>query len=614
MDEDAAFDAVGLSALIGLIYDTAGDQTLWPQLLEAMARYLASDGAALVPRYNPDDGERMVTSWFDGSGAPLPMNLSNHERLAFAQLAPHFVRAQELQRQALEVEEHKRLLERSLDQLPLGIAVTDGDGAILSINRALISMLHDHACLSMSVGRLESRPRKALADALRAVAFDDRPDVPLRLEDGGGGLSVWVSRLSGVAGAGADARVAIWVASRDVAPISEAGLCVLFGTTSAEARLVQRLMTGRSLDDVAVDLGTSINTVKTQLKAVFAKVGVHRQSELMHALYSTPLWLDVGRDPSRAGQGAGIAESPRALARDEHVVLPDGRRLFWSDTGDPAGLPVIQMHGLLCSRHMRHPDDAILYDEGIRLLIPERPGNGDSDPQPSRRVVDWASDVEAMANHLRIQRFVVLGYSAGTPYAFATAQRLAQRVLSLFVVCGVPPVERLEDLQFFSPLYRMVLSVARFAPNLLPALLRFANRGIRKNVYTFIESEVRQMPAPDRRVFDNPVFRENYARSLLVGIRDEQYMATELLLSAHASGVTSAPLQMPVHFYHGEADNIVAVEGARRLVDRIPGATLHLIPGGGHFLLYSHWREILRGVRASADCGAPVPSAASTSG
>lgn len=58
----------------------------------------------------------------------------------------------------------------------------------------------------------------------------------------------------------------------------------LFGLSPAEARLAAELATGASLDAVAERLGVQITTVRTQLRAVFAKTGTNRQSELIALL------------------------------------------------------------------------------------------------------------------------------------------------------------------------------------------------------------------------------------------------------------------------------------------------------------------------------------------
>jgi pimeloyl-ACP methyl ester carboxylesterase len=39
----------------------------------------------------------------------------------------------------------------------------------------------------------------------------------------------------------------------------------------------------------------------------------------------------------------------------------------------------------------------------------------------------------------------------------------------------------------------------------------------------------------------------------------------------------------PVGFWHGEIDSIFHWSLTERLARRVPGAALHLVPGGGHF-------------------------------
>ena len=60
----------------------------------------------------------------------------------------------------------------------------------------------------------------------------------------------------------------------------------VFGLSAAEARLAAQIADGHSLAEVAERSKLSIHTVRNQLKAVFAKAGVGRQSEFV-ALCST---------------------------------------------------------------------------------------------------------------------------------------------------------------------------------------------------------------------------------------------------------------------------------------------------------------------------------------
>lgn len=57
-----------------------------------------------------------------------------------------------------------------------------------------------------------------------------------------------------------------------------------FQLTPAEARVAQGVASGASVEQVAEALGVTLNTARVQLKAVFLKVGVSRQAELVAAL------------------------------------------------------------------------------------------------------------------------------------------------------------------------------------------------------------------------------------------------------------------------------------------------------------------------------------------
>ena len=61
-------------------------------------------------------------------------------------------------------------------------------------------------------------------------------------------------------------------------------LQALFDLSPAEARIASQLTDGRSIDQIAVTNGLSHNTIRTQLKSVFAKTGVQRQAELVSLL------------------------------------------------------------------------------------------------------------------------------------------------------------------------------------------------------------------------------------------------------------------------------------------------------------------------------------------
>ncbi|HZZ77939.1 MAG TPA: helix-turn-helix transcriptional regulator [Gemmataceae bacterium] len=83
--------------------------------------------------------------------------------------------------------------------------------------------------------------------------------------------------------------------------IPEETLRNAFHLTEAESRVAARLAKGRGIDDIADELRLSNETVRSQLKAVFAKTNTHRQAELValvHNLLGRSDWPINGTPPS----------------------------------------------------------------------------------------------------------------------------------------------------------------------------------------------------------------------------------------------------------------------------------------------------------------------------
>src|SRR5687767_7492450 len=71
-----------------------------------------------------------------------------------------------------------------------------------------------------------------------------------------------------------------------------------------------------------------------------------------------------GRYRRRTSVGsAAVAPGPPTRT----VALGGGRTLALDDVGDPAGAPVLYLHGTPDSRLARHPDDDLAAAAGVRL-------------------------------------------------------------------------------------------------------------------------------------------------------------------------------------------------------------------------------------------------------
>ena len=97
--------------------------------------------------------------------------------------------------------------------------------------------------------------------------------------------------------------------------------------------------------------------------------------------------------------------------------LPDGRILGYAEYGAPQGKPLFYFHGWPSSRieFAGLNGGAIASELNVRVIAMDRPGFGLSGYQPHHRFTDWPQDVSRLADHLGLDRFALMGYSASGP-------------------------------------------------------------------------------------------------------------------------------------------------------------------------------------------------------
>jgi pimeloyl-ACP methyl ester carboxylesterase len=140
--------------------------------------------------------------------------------------------------------------------------------------------------------------------------------------------------------------------------------------------------------------------------------------------------------------------------------------------------------------------------------------------------------------------------------------------------------------------------VAKYAPVLLPSMLRAGRAGVRRNPYRYAEQRLRDAAESDKRVFADPAFRTRHAASYVATENwEDRGIVPEVLLLAREWAFDLATISLPCVFWHGEQDLVVSMAGARKLADALPRSELRLIKEAGHYLMYSHWDEILSELR-----------------
>lgn len=239
--------------------------------------------------------------------------ITEQEASFLSVLAPHIRRAVRMHRQLTAARFERDVTLAALEDLAIGVIITDRDGRTIFINRGADRLLCSGSGLSVQQGRLvadtpaatsllratirsSAGPLEGLLSApgKRGAAAPHHGLVRLPLRDGGS-LPILVGPLRGGYSAAplgfADRPAILFVRAPkpDGYGTDERRLAKLYDLTPAEARLMGALLAGMEPKSYAKEIGVSLNTVKTQLKSLFTKTGQHRQAELIRHLLSDPL-------------------------------------------------------------------------------------------------------------------------------------------------------------------------------------------------------------------------------------------------------------------------------------------------------------------------------------
>lgn len=276
------------------------------------------------------------------------------------------------------------------------------------------------------------------------------------------------------------------------------------------------------------------------------------------------------------------------------ITLRDGRKLAYAEHGDLDGKPVFFFHGNPGSRLMHHPDTSIAESLGARIISMDRPGYGGSDFQPGRTLLDWPDDVAQLADALNIDQFALFGVSAGGPYVAATAYKIPQRLKQVMIVSGASPVNRENAFEGMNKTFAQSFRLARIPEWMLRPLIGLQRRKALNDLEKMITDSYVYMTESDKKLLEDPAIRQQ-----MKDYRREAYrqnpagIAREIKILISPWGFNLADIKPTIHLWYWEGDMMVPPQMGRYLEQHIPNTVSRFLPGGGHFSLYSHWREAL---------------------
>ena len=166
---------------------------------------------------------------------------------------------------------------------------------------------------------------------------------------------------------------------------------------------------------------------------------------------------------------------------DATLRLADGRALGFAVLGDPAGTPLLFLHGTPGSRSQFAIAETAARELRLAIIAPDRWGYGQSDVPASPSLPRFAADMAALMDHLGHSRFAVGGLSGGGPYAASVAACLPARVTALALISPVGPIATPAVRGSLSRFHRFCFTVLPHWPVAVRAAFGIFEVGLRRS-------------------------------------------------------------------------------------------------------------------------------------
>ena len=276
----------------------------------------------------------------------------------------------------------------------------------------------------------------------------------------------------------------------------------------------------------------------------------------------------------------------------QSLTIRPGQAITYEERGNPGEMPVFFFHGTPGSHFQLDLLPGALL-ENVHWIAIDRPGYGESSRCLGLDMADVTATVTACADHLNIDRFQVLGFSGGGPYALACAHTMPDRAYVAHLVSSLGPVDVPEIWSALRRQDRLLFTLARRSPRLFRLALRLSMRGLRQNPERFSAKLAAKMSVRDQALLTAPdtlaVLNNDLREALHQGTTG---MADDLMVLSWPWPFPLEDIQVPVHLWQGAHDKVINPSIGAVIAACIPHAQYHRPEDGAHMVLLTHAAEI----------------------
>ncbi|QCK16607.1 alpha/beta hydrolase [Mangrovivirga cuniculi] len=289
----------------------------------------------------------------------------------------------------------------------------------------------------------------------------------------------------------------------------------------------------------------------------------------------------------------------KAINKELVFNLPSGRKISYTIYGALEGRPVFAFHGTPGSRIWFTEDDEESKLQNIKLITVDRPGYGLSTPVKGRSIIDFADDINALADHLNINKYAVLGISGGSVYSLACAYRSPDRVIKATSISSIVPFINGRPPKEMCSENRNAFFLAKYLPFLAKWILNGSRKMIAKDPDKYIhhvQNQVDHLCSSDREFIQKEEAGNIILNTMKEAFRQSVHeAATEPSLLSKPWGFEPKDIQIPVEIWHGIDDTLTPIDPVKNYYEGKKNFICHFIEDKGHFMDADKdiWKEIL---------------------
>jgi len=241
---------------------------------------------------------------------------------------------------------------------------------------------------------------------------------------------------------------------------------------------------------------------------------------------------------------------------------PAGVTLHYQETG--SGRPVVFLHGWAMSSRVWRFQQRL--DDSCRLIFLDQRGHGQSSPAAGYSAQDYAGDLACVFEQMALEDAVLVGWSMGVQVALQAFAALRARLAALVLVGGTPRFTTADGYPHGKP----------------PIEVKGMGLRLRRDHQKTMGDFFKGMFADGEL---DGVQYQRIVHEIVMGGRSPDADAVRRSLEILSTGDQRGLLPLvdrPVLLIHGELDAICPASASAYMADRLPLATLEVMPGCGH--------------------------------